>query len=104
MIAVSTIVSEHRKLSRAALVGGLWGVGHTASLIIVGTVVLLLRVAIPERVANWLEFGVALMIIGLGANACLRALRRRSDIHLHKHQHDGDDTAHAHVHFHEPGM
>lgn len=104
VIAVSTIVSEHRKLSRAALVGGLWGVGHTASLMIVGTVVLLLRVAIPERVANWLEFGVALMIIGLGANAFLRALRRRSDIHLHKHQHDDDDVAHAHVHFHEPGM
>lgn len=103
VIAVSTIVSEHRKLSRAALVGGLWGVGHTASLMLVGTVVLLLRVAIPERVANWLEFCVALMIIGLGAHAFLRALRRRSDIHLHKHQHDGDDVAHAHVHFHEPG-
>ncbi|HZH30675.1 MAG TPA: sulfite exporter TauE/SafE family protein [Pyrinomonadaceae bacterium] len=103
VIAVSTIVSEHRKLSRAALVGGLWGVGHTASLMIVGIVVLLLRVAIPERVANWLEFCVALMIIGLGAHAFLRALRRRSDIHLHKHQHDGDDVAHAHVHFHEPG-
>lgn len=103
VIAVSTIVSEHRKLSRAALVGGLWGVGHTASLMVVGTVVLLLRVAIPERVANWLEFAVALMIIGLGAHAFLRALRRRSDIHLHKHQHDGDDVAHAHVHFHEPG-
>ncbi len=105
VIAVSTIVSEHRKLSRAALVGGLWGVGHTASLMIVGTVVLLLRVAIPERVANWLEFGVALMIIGLGVSACLRALHRRADIHLHKHQHGGDDdAAHAHVHFHEPGM
>jgi ABC-type nickel/cobalt efflux system permease component RcnA len=104
VIAVSTIVSEHRKLSRAALVGGLWGVGHTASLMLVGTVVLLLRVAIPERVANWLEFGVALMIIGLGVNALLRALHKRSDIHLHKHQHDDDDVAHAHVHFHEPGM
>lgn len=104
VIAVSTIVSEHRKLSRAALVGGLWGVGHTASLMIVGIVVLLLRVAIPERVANWLEFGVALMIIGLGVNACMRALHRRSDIHLHKHQHDDDNVAHAHVHFHEPGM
>ncbi len=104
VIAVSTIVSEQRKLSRAALVGGLWGVGHTASLMLVGAMVLLLRVAIPERVANWLEFGVALMIIALGVNACLRALRRRTDIHLHKHQHGDDEVAHAHVHFHEPGM
>jgi len=99
VVAVSTIVSEHRQLSRAALVGGLWGVGHTVSLIIVGAIVLALRIAIPERVANWLEFGVALMIIGLGVNAFARALRRRTDIHVHKHQHDG--LAHAHIHFHE---
>jgi len=99
VVAVSTIVSEHRQLSRAALVGGLWGIGHTVSLVIVGTVVLALRIAIPERVANWFEFGVALMIIGLGANAFARALRRRSDIHVHKHLHDG--LAHAHLHFHD---
>ncbi|MGI8656530.1 MAG: sulfite exporter TauE/SafE family protein [Pyrinomonadaceae bacterium] len=99
VVAVSTIVSEHRKLSRAALVGGLWGVGHTVSLVIVGAIVLALRIAIPERVANWFEFGVALMIIGLGANAFARALRKRSDIHVHKHLHDG--LAHAHIHFHD---
>ncbi len=99
VVAVSTIVSEHRKLSRAALVGGLWGVGHTVSLLIVGAIVLALRIAIPERVANWFEFGVALMIIGLGANAFARALRKRSDIHVHKHLHDG--LAHAHIHFHD---
>src|SRR6266536_2199101 len=58
IVAVSAIVSEHRKLARAALVGGLWGAGHTASLIIVGTAVLALRIAIPNAIANWLEFGV----------------------------------------------
>lgn len=79
IVAVSTIVSEHRNLWRSALVGGLWGVGHTASLVIVGTIVLALRVAVPERVANWLEFGVALMIIGLGTAALARAWRARLD-------------------------
>ena len=100
VVAVSTIVSEHRNLTRAAVVGGLWGVGHTASLVVVGAMVLALRVAIPERIANWLEFSVALMIIGLGANALVRALRRRADVHLHTHRHDG--AIHSHVHFHEP--
>jgi ABC-type nickel/cobalt efflux system permease component RcnA len=99
VVAVSTIVSEHRNLRRAALVGGLWGAGHTLSLIVVGVVVLAFRVAIPELVSGWLEFGVALMIIGLGINAFIRALRRRSDIHVHQHGHDG--TAHAHIHFHD---
>lgn len=99
IVAVSTIVSEHKKLSRAAIVGGLWGAGHTASLVVVGAIVLGLRVAIPERVAGWLEFGVALMIISLGVLAFRRALQRRSGVHLHQHGH-GDD-AHRHIHFHD---
>jgi ABC-type nickel/cobalt efflux system permease component RcnA len=98
IVAVTTIVSEHRKLGRAALVGAMWGVGHTASLLLVGAGVLALRIAIPEIVSSWLEFVVALMIIVLGAIAIRRALRSRVDIHVHKHSHDG--VQHTHVHFH----
>ncbi len=99
VVAVTNIVSEQRKLWRAALVGGLWGAGHTASLVVVGAIVLVLRVAIPERVGSWLEFAVALMIITLGTNTFVRALRQRHAAHIHKHQHDG--FTHAHVHFHD---
>ena len=101
VVAVSTIVSRERSLLRSALVGALWGVGHTAALIAVGVVVLAFRVAVPERVAGWLEFGVALMLIGLGASALLRALSRRADVHLHQHEHD--NVSHVHLHFHERG-
>ena len=101
VVAVSTIVSEHRSVFRSALVGGLWGVGHTASLVIVGVLVLVFRVTIPAPVARWLEFGVALMIITLGAIAVLRVLRKRADVHLHRHSHDGQ--SHVHIHFHEQG-
>lgn len=101
VVAVSTIVSEHRSVLRSMLVGGLWGVGHTASLIIIGVLVLVFRIAIPQRVANWLEFGVALMIIALGVLGMIRVLRKRADIHLHRHSHDGQ--SHVHVHFHEHG-
>ena len=99
VVAVSTIVSQHKNIFRSALVGAMWGVGHTASLLIVGAVVLLLRVAIPERVSSWLEFGVALMIIGLGISALWRALVRSTEVHLHQHDHDG--LSHVHIHFHE---
>lgn len=98
IVAVSTIVSRQRSLLRSASVGALWGVGHTVSLILVGVVVLALRVAVPESVANWLEFCVALMITVLGVSALLRALRRR-DVHLHEHRHEG--LVHVHLHFHE---
>jgi ABC-type nickel/cobalt efflux system permease component RcnA len=101
VVAVSTIVSEHRNVLRSALVGGLWGAGHTASLIIVGAVVLVFRVTIPMPVADWLEFGVALMIIALGVLAVRRVLRNRPDVHLHRHSHNGH--SHMHIHFHQQG-
>src|SRR5215813_14731908 len=94
VVAVSTIVSQHRNVWRSALVGALWGAGHTAALLVTGAIVLFLRVAIPERISSWLEFGVALMIIGLGAVALWRVLRKRGDVHLHQHIHD--DLAHVH--------
>src|SRR6266849_242405 len=99
VLAVSAIVSEHRSVFRSALVGGLWGAGHTASLVIVGVAVLVFQVAIPASVARWLEFGVALMIITLGVIAVWRVLRKRADVHLHRHSHDGQ--SHVHIHFHE---
>ena len=101
VVAVSTIVSEHRNLFRSALVGGLWGLGHTSSLVFVGVLVLVFRVAILTNVTIWLEFGVALMIITLGALAVVRVFRKRPDVHLHRHSHDGQ--SHVHVHFHEHG-
>jgi ABC-type nickel/cobalt efflux system permease component RcnA len=99
VVAVSTIVSQQRNLWRSTLVGAMWGAGHTASLLITGAIVLSLRIAIPERVTNWLEFSVALMIIGLGVIALWRSLLKRNDFHTHEHSHDG--ISHVHVHFHE---
>jgi ABC-type nickel/cobalt efflux system permease component RcnA len=101
VVAVTTLVSEHRSLWRSALVGGLWGLGHTASIVVVGVLVLVFRITIPLPVTKWLEFGVALMIVSLGVLAVTRVLRRRSDVHLHRHSHDGQ--SHVHIHFHEHG-
>lgn len=101
VVAVTTLVSQHRSVWQSALVGGLWGAGHTLSIVVVGVLVLVFRVTIPLPVTKWLEFGVALMIVSLGVLAMTRALRQRSDLHLHRHTHDGQ--SHVHVHFHEHG-
>ena len=98
LAAVSAIVSERKSLLSSSLVGGLWGIGHTIALLIAGVVVLLLRIEIGERIAQALEFCVALMLIALGANA-LRKLARGGRIHLHAHQHG--TLAHLHPHIHE---
>jgi high-affinity nickel-transport protein len=53
---VSTIVARERSLSRASWVGVLWGVGHSATILVVGGAIVLFRFAIPPRVGwlwNW---------------------------------------------------
>src|SRR5437879_9917969 len=89
LVAVSTIVSERRSIWQAAGVGALWGVGHTASLLAAGLFVIALGVAIPARVANFLELAVALMIIFLGTRLLYVILRSRPDLHVHAHTHGG---------------
>jgi ABC-type nickel/cobalt efflux system permease component RcnA len=97
LVAVSTIVSERKGLVSASLVGALWGLGHTASLLIVGLLVILFHVQIPDRVAMGMEFAVAIMLVILGANL-LRKLRNGATLHLHAHAHQQHQHIHPHLH------
>jgi hypothetical protein len=97
LAAVSTIVSERKSLLGSLLVGGLWGVGHTISLLVAGVLVILFHVEISGRAALMLEFLVGLMLIALGANS-LRKLWRGGHLHLHAHSHGGRAHIHPHIH------
>lgn len=101
VIAVSTIVTREQKAGRAALIGAAWGVGHTATILAVGSVLILFRITLPARIGLSLELAVGLMLIVLGIRN-LRAslswpLGRR---HEHKpmvHYHAHGDYIHAHA-------
>ena len=97
LAAVSSIVSERTNLLSSLVVGGLWGVGHTISLLGAGIFVIVLHVEISARVALALEFMVGLMLVALGANA-LRKLWRGGHLHLHVHSHGGRAHVHPHIH------
>jgi cytochrome c biogenesis protein CcdA len=99
LVAVTTIVSEQRSIWRSSLVGALWGLGHTTSLLLTGMLVIVLGIAIPDPVATILEFLVALMIIILGSRILYLTLRHRTRVHVHTHSHGG--RAHTHFHFHD---
>jgi ABC-type nickel/cobalt efflux system permease component RcnA len=100
LAAVSTIVSERKSLFSSLLIGGLWGVGHTASLLLAGVVVILMRLEIG-RYEKPLEFCVALMLIGLGVNV-LYKLARGGRVHFHEHSHAGHTHVHPHLHDDKP--
>jgi len=100
LAAVSTIVSERKNWFSSLLIGGLWGVGHTASLLLAGAAVILMRLDIG-RYEKPLEFCVALMLIGLGANV-LYKLARGGRVHFHAHSHAGLTHIHPHLHDDKP--
>ncbi len=50
----------------AALLGSLWGLGHTLTILLVGSLIILFGVVIPPRLGLAMEFCVALMLILLG--------------------------------------
>jgi hypothetical protein len=86
VIAVTTIVSQQRKISSAALTGISWGIGHSITLLIVGAAIVLFGVVIPERLGMSLEFCVALMLVFLGLfNLCFR--RKQKEVHEHSQSH-----------------
>ena len=66
VIAVTTIVSRHRTTAGAAMIGALWGVGHTLTILVVGAGIILLGWVIPPRVGLSLELSVGVMLIVLG--------------------------------------
>jgi len=66
VMAVTTIVSRERTVRGAALLGSLWGVGHTMTILLLGGAIILFGVVIPPRVGLTLELGVAVMLILLG--------------------------------------
>ncbi len=71
VIAVSTIVTREHNVRRSAWIGAAWGVGHTLTILAVGTVIILFRITLPPRIGLAMELAVAMMLILLG----LRNLR-----------------------------
>ena len=82
VVAVTTIVSQQKSLARAARTGVLWGIGHTATILLVGGAIVALKVqvsGIPPRVGLSLEFAVAVMLVVLGLLTLAGDARRVAD-------------------------
>jgi len=66
VVAISTIVTRQRSIRNAALIGSVWGLGHTITIFIVGSLIILFGVEIPPRLGLSMEFSVAIMLVLLG--------------------------------------
>lgn len=95
VIAVSTIASQSKKLFRSSLAGVFWGIGHTATLFLIGIILIAMKGEIPEKWAMSLEFLVGIMLVYLGVTTIL------SFKNIHLHQHEYNSELHKHVHSHD---
>lgn len=94
---VSTMVSQTKSMKKTSLLGVLWGLGHTTTLLLVGLVALLLNITIPPRAALLAEFVVGLVVVLFGVELLRKIVR--GTLRAHRHAHDG--ITHTHLHSHD---
>ena len=62
--AVASLATQNRSVLQTMKQGIVWGLGHTVTLLLFGSVVLILGVVIPEHFADALECAVGVMLVG----------------------------------------
>jgi ABC-type nickel/cobalt efflux system permease component RcnA len=111
VIAVTTIVTRERKLSRSAMIGAFWGIGHTLTILIVGAGIILFDLVIPPRIGLSMELAVSFMLILLGivnVRSFLKSMPQNAGSGgsggppFHSHPHSHGDYIHHHAHGHNP--
>ena len=106
VIAVSTIVSRERSMRHSAMIGAMWGLGHTLTILAVGAAIILFNLVISPRIGLTMELSVGAMLILLGIYNLVGFNRSRGASTLsrlvHSHPHTHGDYIHNHVHGHTP--
>lgn len=89
VVAITAIVSRERSTRAAMRMGALWGLGHTATILVVGGAIVVFGLAIPPRLGLSMEMCVAVMLVVLGIMN-LTGTMRRIDKAAHDVGHDAE--------------
>lgn len=102
LTAVTVLAAESRSARRTALLGALWGLGHTAALLGAGTILVCFSAAMPPSLGDVFELLVAVMLVGLGLSALRRATRSGAEGPAEPHAHGAEHHVHpgapGHIH------
>jgi ABC-type nickel/cobalt efflux system permease component RcnA len=99
------LIGAGGRVRHAIVVGGAVAAMHTASVLVLGLLVLTATEAFaPERVYPWLGLGSGLIALALGAGLLVARLRAWGEPHRdHRHGRGPGPLGHDHVHGHEHG-
>jgi len=100
MAAVTTFVSRRPRPLEAVGFGVRWGVGHSASILVVGVALVALNLRVPERLSRGLEFGVGGMLLALGLWLLWSVLHERAHRLAGGPAPTSEGKTHAHGHRH----
>ncbi|MGC4089183.1 MAG: high-affinity nickel-transport family protein [Polyangiaceae bacterium] len=67
VVAVATFVSRERRVLSALRVGAMWGLGHTATVFLLGGAMIVFGLALSPRLGMSLELSIGAMLVLLGA-------------------------------------
>ena len=73
LLAVGSLVSRRETLAEALRDGLYWGLGHTTTLVVVGSIILLGRVTFLT--SPWFEVAVGVLLVGMGLSRLLEQRR-----------------------------
>jgi hypothetical protein len=76
VIAITTILSREHRIGATARIGVVWGLGHTLTVLTVGSAIIVFKIVIPIRLGLAMEFSVAMVLILLGVRTAANVPRR----------------------------
>lgn len=95
MAAVTSFAVRKPGVRDAMRFGIRWSAGHGGAIVVLGGMLLLLGVNVPDSASHLLERLVGVVMIGLG----VWTVRGARALHAHPHSH-ADGTVHGHLHSH----
>jgi cytochrome c biogenesis protein CcdA len=104
IVAVSALLCNSNSLRKSVVSATWWGAGHSAMLLLVGVLFLVLRIELPAGLVNVFELAAGLMLAILGVMVIkpifMKTDKSRSEnIVTHNHiETDGKILTHSHIH------
>ncbi len=96
VIAVSTLICNNTNLRKSIASATVWGTGHSMVLFLVGLLVLILRVMIPEGIITIFELAGGVLLVILGILVIKPIIAER--VHIYRYHERGSTHSHRPSH------
>jgi cytochrome c biogenesis protein CcdA len=112
VVAVSTLVCNNKSIRKCITSATIWGIGHSAVLLVIGLLVLTLSVVIPQTVLKLFDCAAGVLLIILGSLVVRPLITERINTHQiiaqeHNHSHTSEhdpELEHSHIHLHKSAI